>query len=384
MKIQLGKVLRELRIKNGFTQEKLAERLNLTPQAISRWESGAGYPDFEMIPDLAAALGTSTDTLFGIDREGEELKKFKFELNQRISKLSWREMIGEMRTAYETYPGDEELLLWMGSVLTNAAVKHKDELSIDESVQFYNEADILFNRVLAISTNEQNRQKVKTILVQELYSTYDIEKAIEMAAQLNSVGITMQNQTMPLLKGEQRIEFAKRWFPLMFAQLVSFALFARDTDFDIHDKNADTDIMELRLRKTIYESFYEYLGVKFSDRKNNDTSYRNMFLELFKKSENDDESLTALERYVELSQSVENEINTYGNDSMAILSLTYLLSNNEELRLKITNKEIETYGQLYSNRILESEKYKQKANHFSGNPRFEVAMEKLKKMGPVI
>lgn len=45
MKIRLGENLRNLRIKNELTQEKLAEALGVSPQAISRWENNSTYPD---------------------------------------------------------------------------------------------------------------------------------------------------------------------------------------------------------------------------------------------------------------------------------------------------------------------------------------------------
>ena len=44
MNITIGENIRKLRKLRGVTQEALADRLNVTPQAISRWESEAGFP----------------------------------------------------------------------------------------------------------------------------------------------------------------------------------------------------------------------------------------------------------------------------------------------------------------------------------------------------
>ncbi|MBQ2325250.1 MAG: helix-turn-helix transcriptional regulator, partial [Clostridia bacterium] len=60
-----GKVVAELRKKRGLTQEELGSELNITAQAVSKWENGIGYPDITVIPKLAEALDVDMDTLFG-------------------------------------------------------------------------------------------------------------------------------------------------------------------------------------------------------------------------------------------------------------------------------------------------------------------------------
>ena len=53
MQLTLGQKIRELRKRDGRTQEVLAEALGVTSQAISRWESNGCYPDVEIIPAIA-------------------------------------------------------------------------------------------------------------------------------------------------------------------------------------------------------------------------------------------------------------------------------------------------------------------------------------------
>lgn len=64
MENQIGKQIRIHRLHCSMTQEKLAELLNVTPQAVSKWETGAGYPDITLLPDLSAALGITIGELF--------------------------------------------------------------------------------------------------------------------------------------------------------------------------------------------------------------------------------------------------------------------------------------------------------------------------------
>lgn len=61
----LGKRISALRRERGLTQDELATRLCITPQAISKWERGTGLPDLTVLPALAQALGVSLGELFG-------------------------------------------------------------------------------------------------------------------------------------------------------------------------------------------------------------------------------------------------------------------------------------------------------------------------------
>ena len=61
--IQTGKLIAELRKKQGLTQQQLADKLNLSNKTISKWESGNGSPDISNLPVLAEALGISVDEL---------------------------------------------------------------------------------------------------------------------------------------------------------------------------------------------------------------------------------------------------------------------------------------------------------------------------------
>ena len=54
-----GAVIRKLREQKNMTQAELAEVLQVSDKAISKWENGHGYPDITLLEPLAAALGIS-------------------------------------------------------------------------------------------------------------------------------------------------------------------------------------------------------------------------------------------------------------------------------------------------------------------------------------
>lgn len=70
MDIIINEVIRNKRHSMNISQEVLAERLGVTVQAVSKWETGLSYPDITMLPRLAEYFEMSLDGLFfGGDRE---------------------------------------------------------------------------------------------------------------------------------------------------------------------------------------------------------------------------------------------------------------------------------------------------------------------------
>ncbi len=61
----IGQTIKQLRGAKGVTQEELAGALNVTYQAVSKWENETAQPDIMMMPALAAYFGVSIDDLFG-------------------------------------------------------------------------------------------------------------------------------------------------------------------------------------------------------------------------------------------------------------------------------------------------------------------------------
>lgn len=66
--------LKELRKKAGYSQEQLAELLDISRQAVSKWESGQGNPDIENVIRLTEIYGVSADHIL-LGREENEASK---------------------------------------------------------------------------------------------------------------------------------------------------------------------------------------------------------------------------------------------------------------------------------------------------------------------
>jgi len=82
-KQKTGAMIRVLRKEKGYTQQQLAEMLNVSAKTISKWETAAGYPDISMITKLAQVLNTTSEQLLQGDlpkvfQNGENMKRVQF------------------------------------------------------------------------------------------------------------------------------------------------------------------------------------------------------------------------------------------------------------------------------------------------------------------
>lgn len=79
--IEIGKFIAELRKERKLTQNDLADLLRVTNKAVSRWETGEGFPDIVILPKLAEVLNVSVDEILKGQKIGiNDLRKGKPQL----------------------------------------------------------------------------------------------------------------------------------------------------------------------------------------------------------------------------------------------------------------------------------------------------------------
>ncbi len=126
MQLNLGTKIRELRRRDGRTQETLAEALGVTPQAVSRWESGGSYPDMEIMPSIANYFGVTIDALFGYHNDREIkidaiIRKIEaFEIRTRGDDEWVEECLSILREGIAEFPANERLLITLAETLWEA------------------------------------------------------------------------------------------------------------------------------------------------------------------------------------------------------------------------------------------------------------------------
>ncbi|MBQ8383528.1 MAG: helix-turn-helix transcriptional regulator [Clostridia bacterium] len=114
MEIRINDNIRRLRKEKNLTQEALANMLSITPQSISKWERGEGYPDITMLPSLANCLGVSIDVLLGNDLiiAEERIQNYLSEYKRLTADdVTWPSAFAVAQNAYEEFSYDYRIMM---------------------------------------------------------------------------------------------------------------------------------------------------------------------------------------------------------------------------------------------------------------------------------
>lgn len=96
---KVGNFIMEKRKVLGLTQQQLAEKLNVSFQAISKWENGTSYPNIEILPDLAIMLEVSVDEILsGSERDTEGFSYSKAGVDITYTDIIKKEMSMHLET----------------------------------------------------------------------------------------------------------------------------------------------------------------------------------------------------------------------------------------------------------------------------------------------
>ena len=165
--MNLGNKIRELRRASNLTQEQLAASLNISPQAISKWEMGASYPDMTMIPTLAAFFKVSLDELFDFDVKNvdKEIEDIRLKSNSFF---------------WNNFEKAEQILL-DGLKLYPASVQLKTELfelyayNTDRGDEIVNKAFELGSHIISVSQDIFCTCRTKSNMI-HIYSILEVVK----------------------------------------------------------------------------------------------------------------------------------------------------------------------------------------------------------------
>ena len=116
---KVGKFIAECRKNKNMTQAELAEKLNITDRAISKWETGKGMPDSSIMLELCNELDISVNELLS----GEVIKMETYNQKAEENLLQMKKQIEKMRKKFSIISyifGTITILMFIGNIILNS------------------------------------------------------------------------------------------------------------------------------------------------------------------------------------------------------------------------------------------------------------------------
>ncbi len=191
MKKSIGKIIRDLRKERNLTQEELAELLNVSGQAISKWENETSMPDISQIVPIASVFGVSTDVLFDTIGKSDtdmakeiidECQKLIYDENGIISNDGLYQAYMKAREALNNYPNNMLLLMYCLEHGISLAYPENDTYDALHGEEIYRECIREANLVISYCKNSCDVLRAHMIMVM-LHSAYGNYQSAEEHAQ---------------------------------------------------------------------------------------------------------------------------------------------------------------------------------------------------------
>ncbi len=188
----IGEIIRTLRKERNLTQEELAELLNVSGQAVSKWENGASLPDISQIVPLASVFGVPTDVLFDTagksDQETvlaiiEEADKAVYDDNGLLTKDGLYQAYLSSLEALKRYPSNVTLLLHCLEKGISLAYPENDCYDEVHAPEIYKECIREAALVVSYGRNTTDVLRAHMIMVLLHAANGNFEKAREHAEQ---------------------------------------------------------------------------------------------------------------------------------------------------------------------------------------------------------
>lgn len=207
MTLKIGEKIKELRKAQDITQDKLAEYLNISYQAVSKWENGLALPDITLLPKLANFFGVSTDELLDLKAsENEtELRKYEKEYHELGRKGKVLEKIELSRKVLDLYPRNYQWMLNLAyGLVSYGATTEQQKYRKDH--KFVEEAISLCERILEDCTVDSIRHGAIQILCYNYPDIGKKEEAINLAENMPNMLICKEMLLSHIYSGKERLK----------------------------------------------------------------------------------------------------------------------------------------------------------------------------------
>ncbi len=208
--MSFSNILKNLRRKCDMTQEELAEIMELTPQAVSRWENGAAVPDTATVCRLAYLFGVTTDYLLEVDSASMDDKAA--EVIASADAASPEDAARMLRDALVDFPCNHDLMSALARCLYYRVARadttddRKSKNAMREAIRI---AEFLYSR---------GHGDVYMLL--HMYrDSGQLEKGRELLGTLGDYGTVRQEMAIELAEGGEKLRLMQENAHILLSKL---------------------------------------------------------------------------------------------------------------------------------------------------------------------
>ena len=237
MSIYFSEKFKQLRKDSDLTQDQIADIFHVSPQSVSRWETGANYPDIELLPHIAIYFKVTLDELLGTEKIlGEEkAKEYIRDIRNLLNSGKLNDAIELARKAVKEYPVNDDLQFLLFQALSTVCSDKIPESK--ENIEKFKD------EILKIG--ERLGNKFAFSFIMQLSRWGMKEETKNLVYKLPAEAYDTQDLTMKfVLEGEELINDYK-------LRIVRFAIMLSDF-ISGYSNEADLDIMQkIECRKAV-------------------------------------------------------------------------------------------------------------------------------------
>ena len=230
MDILIGKRIKDLRKERHMTQEKLAELIGISFQAVSKWENNIALPDITLVPKLAQIFGVSIDELFSYNQKEirAEIERYVIDARKYIENdhEKGRAILEE---ALKKYPENDILL-------DNLLYFLNYSTDPDETIR-------IANKLIERTTDNSIRYDALRFLAYAYHAKGDTDSAVAALDQLPQIYFTKFSETAFVLSGRPMYEAAEQQKWISFEILLQ--MMSKIAEFYESEGEAEKAVAEL-------------------------------------------------------------------------------------------------------------------------------------------
>jgi len=250
--IKIGEIIKKLRKERDVTQEKLAEYLGISYQAVSKWENGTALPDITLVVPLANFFGVSTDELFSLNEQitNDKINEYHEKRLKFFNLGDMQACIDLMREALAEYPRNFEFMLHLARAIQWKSYNKGFGIDREAKNKEFEEVIQLCERVLEDCTDSNTRNGTMQILCTAYKDSEQKEKAIKLAEDMPYFSATRDWLLSSLYDGDKRID--QKQDNILFC--VYFA--AHELIELSHELDFDLRVAHLQAALKLYETIF--------------------------------------------------------------------------------------------------------------------------------